>query len=211
MNDLKPFPATPPAPLKTGLSVTSLALGILAFLCFLILTGLPAIITGHMARKRAKQQPETYGGAGLALAGLILGYLSIPWTILVIATSAALLLPALAKGKDKASTAKCVNNMKQIGLAARIYSNDHQDTFPPDFISMSNELATPNILICPGDASKSPALSFADFDPSQNVSYEFLTPGGKEPDVLTEISFRCPVHNNIGMGDGSVQQRSRRR
>jgi len=39
--------------------------------------GLAAIITGFLARSRAKQNPDQYGGAGLALGGIITGALSI--------------------------------------------------------------------------------------------------------------------------------------
>ncbi len=38
---------------------------------------------------------------------------------------------------------ECVSNMKQIGLAVRIWANDHNDVFPPDFISVKEELNGP--------------------------------------------------------------------
>lgn len=211
MNDPQPFPVTPGVKLKTGLSTTSLVLGILSLVCFLIFTGIPAIITGHIARSRAKKQPDVYGGSGLALAGLILGYLSIPFTIFCVAIGAALVLPALAKAKGRVQTISCVNNLKQIGLAARIWSNEHNEVFPPSFVSMSNELATTRVLICPQDKSKTPAVDFTQFNPAQNVSYEFLTPNAKEADVVAQVVFRCPIHGNVALGDGSVQQKSGKR
>ena len=203
----------PPAPApagqtQNGLSVTSLVLGILSLLGCLFLTGIPAIVTGHIAHARARRDPRTYGGASMALAGLIMGYVG---TLLVsaVAVLAALLLPALAKAKARAQTVQCVSNMKQIGLAARIWSNDHKEVLPPDFISMQNELVTPKVLVCPGDKSKTAAASWSQFDPSANVSYEFLLPGSKEAEVLNETVFRCSIHGNIGLGDGSVQQAQR--
>jgi hypothetical protein len=211
MNDLKPFPAPPGVKLKTGLSTTSLVLGILSMACFLMLTGIPAIITGHIARSRAKKQPDVYGGSGLALAGLILGYLSIPFTIFSVAIGAALMLPALAKAKGRAQTISCVNNMKQIGLAARIWSNEHNEIFPPNFMSMSNELVNTRLLVCPEDGSKTPATDFSQLNLAQNVTYEYLAPNAKEADVMGQVVFRCPIHNNVGLGDGSVQQGSRKR
>jgi competence protein ComGC len=205
MNDPQPFPTPAPNP-KSGLSITSLVLGILGFGCFGILTGLPAIITGHIARGRARRDPQLHGGAGLALIGLILGYVSIITTIVMVAVVAALVLPALAKAKQHAVTSGCVNNMKQIGLAARIWSNDHNEVFPPDIVTMSNELVSLRILVCPDDKSKSPAADWSLFDPSKNLSYEYLTPNAKETDVMGQTTFRCPIHGNIGRGDGSVQQ-----
>jgi hypothetical protein len=189
-----------------SLSTTSLVLGILSISCFSILTGIPAIITGHIARGRARKEPSVYGGEGFALAGMIMGYVSIGLALLMIPIMAALLLPALAKAKGRAQTIQCVSKMKQIGLAARIWSNDHNEMFPPNFQSMSNELMNTSLLVCPGDKQHSPASDWSQFNAAQNVTYEFLMPGAKEADATTQTVFRCPIHGNIGLGDGSVQQ-----
>jgi hypothetical protein len=208
MNEPQPFPAATGAEPKKGLSITSLVLGILSVGCCFLLTGIPAIITGHIAHGKAKKEPHVYGGAGLALAGLILGYFSIFTTLVLLP---ALLLPALARAKSRAQMIACSNNMKQIGLAARMYASDHNDSFPPDFRAMSNELNTPKVLVCPADKDKTKAPDFTQFDASQNVTYEYLTPNAKAGDVLNQIAFRCPIHGNTGLGDGSVQQNVRRR
>jgi hypothetical protein len=62
------------------------------------------------------------------------------------------------------------------------------------------------VLICPGDRNHSVASSWETFTESENVSYEFLLPGAKETDAVSKAAFRCPIHNNVAMGDGSVQQ-----
>jgi prepilin-type N-terminal cleavage/methylation domain-containing protein len=45
--------------------------------------------------------------------------------IAVIATLAGLLLPALASGKRKAQSIRCVSNLRQIGMTVRIHADDH--------------------------------------------------------------------------------------
>lgn len=50
--------------------------------------------------------------------------------IAVIGVLAALLLPALARSKQAAQKAACGNRLRQLGLASRLYTDDHQGIFP---------------------------------------------------------------------------------
>ena len=98
--------------------------------------------------------------------------------IAIIAILAALLLPALAKAKERANRTKCLSNLKQVGLAWITWANDFDSKWPwlvtkangglmnldntspvslnpyIHFAWASNELVTPAVLICPSDKAK---------------------------------------------------------
>jgi hypothetical protein len=50
--------------------------------------------------------------------------------IAIIAILASLLLPALARAKDKAKDVTCLNNLKQLGVAVHMYADDHDGLLP---------------------------------------------------------------------------------
>ncbi len=50
--------------------------------------------------------------------------------IAIIAILAALLLPALARARQKADQANCISNLKQVGYAIALYANDNKDLLP---------------------------------------------------------------------------------
>jgi prepilin-type processing-associated H-X9-DG protein len=101
-----------------------------------------------------------------------------------------LLLPMLGKARVRGGPINCVNNLKQVGLSFRLWAGDHGDKYPmqvstnqggamewvsagavaPQFAVMSNELATPRILLCPDDKRRAWATNFSTLT-AGNVSY----------------------------------------
>jgi prepilin-type N-terminal cleavage/methylation domain-containing protein/prepilin-type processing-associated H-X9-DG protein len=73
--------------------------------------------------------------------------------IAVIAILASLLLPALARARDRAHTIQCVSNLRQIGIAYRLYAEDNEGRFPTademgrsSYRSLSDPLGIPQLL-----------------------------------------------------------------
>ena len=101
------------------------------------------------------------------------------------------------RDRGKAGRIKCVNNLKNVGLAFRIFATDNGDRFPGSLVMsnaldlasinvewvyglISNELSTPKILSCPVDRDRQATESFATFS-ATNVSY-FVSLSARESD-----------------------------
>jgi prepilin-type N-terminal cleavage/methylation domain-containing protein/prepilin-type processing-associated H-X9-DG protein len=115
----------------------------------------------------------------------------------IIALLAAMLLPALQRGKSKAQQIRCVSNLRQVGLASLSFAHSHEDKFPVQvstnqggsleylqaasalsgefyfsyrhFLPLATELDTPKVLRCPADV-RSEATNFASLR-NENLSY----------------------------------------
>ena len=74
-------PAVPYARATNSLAVASLAFGIASWFVCPFIGGVLAVIFGHVARGQIRRTGE--GGGGLAIAGLILGYLHLAFAIVV--------------------------------------------------------------------------------------------------------------------------------
>jgi len=116
-----PAPKRSTTPKTSGLAVTSLVLGLLAFI-FWILTAIPAIICGHLARSKIRKSGGAYDGAGVALAGLILGYV---FLVMGLGVSAAILIPALSNVRETTRYTVSQSNVRQLVQMQLLFANDH--------------------------------------------------------------------------------------
>ena len=93
--------------------------------------------------------------------------------IAIIAILAAMLLPAVGKAKESGKRISCNNNLRQLGLAMRMYVDDNQGTLPPhitasrwpdkfyDYYGKNLK-----VLRCPSEITNTPAT----YAPSNNVA-----------------------------------------
>ena len=182
------------------------------------------------------------------------GGLTVVEVLLVIATVvlvAAVLLPRLERSHPRSSRIGCTSNLKQVGLSFRLWSNDNNDQFPQvstnsasslawanspqvfrHFQSLSNELVTPKVLVCPLDKKRKQASDFVNFS-NANLSYfvaldadeskpqrllsgdRNITGGTLSNGFLRTVTsntlagWTTELHNragNVGLSDGSTTQ-----
>ena len=67
----------PGAGATSGLAITSMICGIVGLVTCLIPIGIPAVICGHMALNQINNSPVPLGGRGMAMSGLIMGYIQV--------------------------------------------------------------------------------------------------------------------------------------
>jgi len=151
MNETSP-PATPtsaPQAKTSGLAIWSLVLGILSLTCFYILTAIPAVICGHVAKSRIARSAGALTGDGLALAGLITGYIGIALSLFVLPLLLAIAIPNFVKARSTAQMNACINNLRQIDGAIQQWALEQKKdaTATVTFTDISDYLK--NTVVCP--------------------------------------------------------------
>ena len=113
----------------SALAVWSMVLGILSLLCIGFFAGIPAIICGHMGRARIKQSQGALTGGGMALTGLILGYIGT--VIVTISIIAAVAVPNFVAYRDKAYCSSAeMDAMNAMAVIADYFSDPEHNTLP---------------------------------------------------------------------------------
>ncbi|HTV57813.1 MAG TPA: DUF4190 domain-containing protein [Verrucomicrobiae bacterium] len=111
----------------SGKAVASLICGILFFI---FPSAVAAVILGHISHSEIRKSAGRLKGEGLAVAGLVLGYMGIliiPLTLIV----AAIAIPNLLRSRLAANEARAVGALRTIETAEMTYSNQYKNGFSP--------------------------------------------------------------------------------
>lgn len=129
----------------SGKAVASL---ILSFFSFFFLPGIIAVVLGHISRSEIRKSAGRLKGQGVALAGLILGYLglvAIPFVLIV----AAIAIPNLLRARMAANEASAIDSLRILNMALVTYASTYPKGYAPDMAELG-----PPVAGGPPDASR---------------------------------------------------------
>lgn len=213
-----PMPIASPAaaPQTSGLAIASLVLGILGiFSCGL--SAIVGLILGIVSLSRIRKSNGAVGGHGLAISGIIV---SSVFLLFMVPVGAAMILPALAKAKERAQTVQCVNTLKKLSAGARNYAATHEHRLPAAATwneSMERYMFSPADFKCPADTT-SDRCSYAFNAQLDGVDIRNVNPntvlffeadGGWDASGGQEMLTRQPRHGHmvvVAFVDGHVEQ-----
>ncbi|MCM8807142.1 MAG: DUF1559 domain-containing protein, partial [Candidatus Omnitrophica bacterium] len=122
-----------------------------------------------------------------------------------------MLLPALARAREQARRSVCISNLKQIGLALRMYSQDYREYFPitgaPYFgqemtvpgalgLLIPNYISAQKTFICPSDISHQ-TVSLAAAEISQGITNVLVDETGYTDDRGCSYAYAFFCHEEI--------------
>lgn len=116
--------ATPPASAETsGKAILSLICGLLFFIPFLFIV---AIVLGHLALSEIRKSAGRLKGEGIAIAGLVLGYVGIVGIPLILIV-AAIAIPNLLRARMAANESSAIASVRTLEAAEVTYAAAHPD------------------------------------------------------------------------------------
>ncbi len=128
-----PPPGPPIQPRTSGKAIASLILGFFPFV--LLVCPVLAVIFGHLSYSEIKRSAGRLKGKGLALAGLVLGYVGIAMTPIILII-AAIAIPNLLRARIAANQASAVGSLRTINTAAITYASTYNIGYPASLAAL---------------------------------------------------------------------------
>jgi general secretion pathway protein G len=176
----------------SSLAIWSLVLGILGMVLLVVCIGplfaIPAIICGHVAYSRVKRSGGALKGEGIALGGLITGYVCLALALVWIPLMAAIAIPNFVKARETAQKYGCINNLRRIEGAKEVWAlqNNKGTNSTPTMQDLTpflkGNVAT---LRCPAGGTY--AINSVGVPPSCTIpSHDLFNPGSTIQEILND-------------------------
>jgi predicted Zn finger-like uncharacterized protein/prepilin-type processing-associated H-X9-DG protein len=199
---------------SNGWAVASLVCACAGFVVPVIPTIL-GVVFGIIGLKKAKD--PRVGGKGMAIAGICVSAFSILAGVCMISV----LLPSLNRARETANRVKCASNMRQIGQAILLYSNDNRGAYPDTLEQLlTTQDITSEVFVCPTSTDTpsspggTPQQQAASLSSGGHLSYVYVGKGStNQASADTVILYEKPGNHgtgsaadgmNILWGDGHV-------
>jgi predicted Zn finger-like uncharacterized protein/prepilin-type processing-associated H-X9-DG protein len=203
-----PYP--PPSAPTSGWALAALIFGILGF-CLPILGSLLGIIFGIVGI--SKTRDNRAGGRGIAVAGLVLGIV----TLLAAPVWIAILLPAVSRVREQNNRVKCAADMRMLAQAMLAYANANGDHYPDSLEGLlkTDPSLSPSVFVCPSSDktppdNSSPQKFASEIASGQHTSYIYLGKGLDVHAPADTVLIYEPLEDharegmNVLFGDGHV-------
>ena len=120
-----------PAPLRRGMAIASLVLGIIGLptLGLLLIGGVVGIGLGIAALMKASKSPQEFGGKGLAIGGIVLNGISITVMPVIIGIIAAIAIPSFLRARVSANESSAIGDARTMISAEAAYSSSNAGLF----------------------------------------------------------------------------------
>jgi prepilin-type N-terminal cleavage/methylation domain-containing protein/prepilin-type processing-associated H-X9-DG protein len=158
--------------------------------------------------RRLARNPTRVGAAANVEAFTLIELLVV---IAIIAILASLLLPALARAKQKGQGIQCMNNHRQLALAWRMYADDSRDWLVYASGDSAFDASHPRLSGNPYN-QYAWCLSNLDFDPNNRYNYDPALDMMKRPlwpYAKTASIYKCPADHSSVTVNGIVKPRIR--
>jgi competence protein ComGC len=189
---MEPILPTIPSARTSPLAIWSLVLGILGVVLLVVCIGplfaIPAIICGHLAYSRVKKSGGALTGEGMALAGLITGYIGVVLALAWIPLMLAIAIPNFVKARETAQKNMCLNNLRRIEGAKEVWAlRNSKDTNSTPTMQELTPFLTGNVtrLRCPAGGTYS--INRIGLPPTCSISsHDLFNPGSTIQEILND-------------------------
>ena len=103
-------------------AILSLVFGILGLTCMCILTGIPAIILGFLARKEIRESKGQKTGNGMAIAGIAMGFIS---TVIIPLLLVAISVPNFLEAQERSKVSRAKSDLRSMATGLEAYYVDN--------------------------------------------------------------------------------------